>query len=174
MKIEHINVLNADIEGADIDSLAAQLVGLLTQKEMTVASAESCTGGLFGAKITAVAGASAVYRGGVISYTNDAKMTMLGVSEGSLCEHTAVSAEVAAEMAHGVMSWLGSDFGVSVTGYAGPLGGDEINPVGTVFVCIADSCGERVTRLSFELGCTREQIREYSVFFILSELQKKC
>ena len=160
----------ADIEKADLEGAARSLVLSFTDKGKTVASAESCTGGLFGASVTEISGASAVYLGGVISYTNDVKKKMLGVAAGTLEAHTAVSEYTACEMARGARERLGADLGVSVTGYAGPTGGDEKNPVGTVFVCVSDVCGENVTRLSFEKGATREQIRRFAVCFMLDAL----
>ena len=105
----------------------------------SLVTAESCTGGGIGAALTAVAGSSAVYKGGVISYTNDVKRDLLGVPQAYLDQFGAVSAPVAEAMALGARQTLQADIAVSVTGLAGP-GGDEYgNPVGTVFVGYSDS-----------------------------------
>ena len=170
MKFDALKISLSDIQNIDILSAAESLVLSFAQKGKTLSSAESCTGGLFGSYITEISGASAVYLGGVISYTNEVKMALLGVSEATLLEHTAVSEFTACEMARGVKKALGSDFSVSVTGYAGPTGGDAKNPVGTVFVCISSGDGERVTKLCFDDGISRKNIREYAVYFMILEL----
>ena len=105
----------------------------------TLASAESCTGGAIGAALTAVAGSSAVYKGGVISYTNDVKRELLGVPQAYLDQFGAVSAPVAEAMALGARQNLQADIAVSVTGLAGPGGDSYGNPVGTVFIGYSDS-----------------------------------
>jgi nicotinamide-nucleotide amidase len=102
--------------------------------ERTVAVAESCTGGAVGAALTDVAGASQVFVGGVISYTNDVKVSLLGVPESLLEQHGAVSPECAVAMATGAAEQLSADYGLSVTGYAGPSGGDAENPLGTMHI----------------------------------------
>ena len=116
----------------------------------TLATAESLTGGGIGAMLTAVPGSSAVYLGGVISYTNDVKAGVLGVSKDTLRAYGAVSSQVAGEMVCGVRKLLGSDVAVSVTGLAGP-GGDEFgNPVGTVYIGYEDSAHHFVRQYRFE------------------------
>ena len=127
----------------------------------TLATAESCTGGGIGAALTAVSGASAVYKGGIISYTNEIKQNLLGV-DGTLLESVgAVSAPVAQAMAAGVRKALASDVAVSVTGLAGP-GGDEFgNPVGTVFIGYSD---DRITlSRKYLFSGSREDIRNQAV-----------
>jgi nicotinamide-nucleotide amidase len=119
-----------------MNDLAEQVISLLRGK--TLATAESCTGGGIGAALTAVSGSSAVFKGGIISYCNEIKHALLGVSEELLICRGAVSAHVAEEMALGAKNALQTDIAVSVTGLAGP-GGDAFgNPVGTVFVGYAD------------------------------------
>lgn len=119
-------------------------------KGKTLVTAESLTGGGIGAAITAVSGASEVYKGGVISYTNAVKESVLGVPGEILDRCGAVSAPVAEHMASGVRKLLQADIAVSVTGLAGP-GGDEYgNPVGTVFVAYEDACGAQVRHFCFE------------------------
>lgn len=127
----------------------------------TLVTAESLTGGGIGAALTAVPGASEVYKGGIISYTNWVKHHLLGVDEGILARFGAVSAPTASAMAEGARGVLAADVAVSVTGLAGP-GGDEFgNPVGTVFVGYADAQGREVRKFRFE--GTREEIREQTI-----------
>ncbi len=127
----------------------------------TLVTAESLTGGGIGAALTAVSGSSAVYKGGVISYTNQVKAHILGVPEAVLDQHGAVSAPVAEAMATGVRKLLDADVAVSVTGLAGP-GGDEFgNPVGTVFIGYED-CSQAVVKQCLFSG-TREEIRYQTI-----------
>lgn len=129
--------------------------------DKTLATAESLTGGGIGAALTAVPGSSAVYKGGVISYTNEIKQNVLGVRAEILEKYGAVSAQVAGEMASGARKLLGADIAVSVTGLAGP-GGDEFgNPVGTVFIGYEDAQHASVKHYCFE--GTREEIRNQTI-----------
>ena len=123
----------------------------------TLATAESCTGGGIGAALTAIPGSSTVYKGGIISYTNQVKEHLLGVSSDVLEAHGAVSAPVAWAMAEGARKVLGSDVAVSVTGLAGP-GGDEFgNFVGTVFIGYADE--KTSFAVKFRFFGPREEVR---------------
>ena len=123
----------------------------------TLATAESCTGGGIGAALTAVPGSSAVYKGGIISYTNQVKHDLLGVDYALLDTHGAVSAPVAEAMALGARKALGADIAVSVTGLAGP-GGDEYgNPVGRVYIGYADK--NRLLHREFTFSGDREDVR---------------
>ena len=127
----------------------------------TLATAESLTGGGIGAAITAVSGASSVYKGGVVSYTNAVKHQVLGVPSDVLERFGAVSEQTARAMAQGVRELLGADVAVSVTGLAGP-GGDEFgNPVGTVFIGYADDRNLLVKHCLF--SGTRREIREQTI-----------
>ena len=130
-------------------------------KEKTLATAESCTGGGIGAALTAVPGASKVYVGGVISYTNDVKNRVLGVEQGMLEKYGAVSAPVAGAMASGVRALLQSDVAVSVTGLAGPGGDDFGNPVGTVCIGYADK-RQRLAK-QYRFYGDRDEIRQQAV-----------
>ena len=135
-------------------------------KGKTLATAESCTGGGIGTAITAVAGASKVFVGGVISYTNDVKNRVLGVDQAVLDKYGAVSAPVAGAMASGVRNLLQADVAVSVTGLAGP-GGDEFgNPVGTVFIGYEDKSRAVVKHCLF--SGSREEIREQTIVAALN------
>jgi nicotinamide-nucleotide amidase len=119
------------------EPLEAVVGKLLLQRRMTLAVAESCTGGLVGHRITNVAGSSAYYLGSVTAYAYEAKEALLGVRRATLYEHGAVSAETAQEMAQGVRRALRSDLGLSVTGIAGPDGGTPDKPVGLVYIALA-------------------------------------
>jgi nicotinamide-nucleotide amidase len=141
----------------DERSVAEIVLGLCRERGLTLATAESCTGGLVSARLTAVPGASAAFVGGVIAYANDVKLAELGVPEALLEEHGAVSAEVAQAMAHGARKRLGADVGVAITGVAGPDGGTPEKPVGLVFVHAAGPDGEEARRT--ELPGDREMIR---------------
>ena len=123
---------------------------LLLEKGYTIACAESCTGGLLTSCLTDVAGSSAYVKGSVVSYTNEVKHGVLGVSQKLLDTVGAVSSEVAAEMAEGVRRVIGSDIGVSVTGLAGPGGGTAEKPVGLVFIGISGSSGTNVIKCIFK------------------------
>jgi nicotinamide-nucleotide amidase len=118
-------------------TLESVIVDLLTRQKKTLALAESCTGGFLAHRITNVPGASAVLTCGLVTYSNDAKKNLLGVSHETLREHGAVSAEVAREMAEGARQRHATDYALAVTGIAGPGGGSEEKPVGTVFIALA-------------------------------------
>jgi PncC family amidohydrolase len=131
---------------ADLVTMA-QLVGERCRwSEATVATAESCTGGLVGHVLTEVAGSSEYYRGGVVSYSDDVKSSLLDVPAAALERHGAVSAQVAVAMAEGARRVLGSSIAVAVTGIAGPGGGSEAKPVGLTYVAVADQHGHDVRR----------------------------
>ena len=123
------------------DTLETTLVRMLTERGKTVALAESCTGGMLAHRLTNVPGASAVLRCGLVTYSNEAKSNFLGVSAAALDEHGAVSEAVARQMAEGARRKCGVDYALSVTGIAGPGGGSEAKPVGTVFMALADEKG---------------------------------
>ena len=131
------------------------LFDLLLEKNKTLAAAESCTGGLIAKRITDLSGASRVFKGGVVSYTNEVKHSVLGVPQNLLDEHGAVSEPVARAMAEGCRRITGSDLAVSVTGVAGPDRDDRGNEVGTVYVALAS---EKET-LCVLCACGREQSR---------------
>jgi PncC family amidohydrolase len=130
---------------------AATLGARLLERGMTIAVAESCTGGLLGATLTAIAGSSAYVRGGIIAYANDVKADHLGVGRHLLVTHGAVSPEVAMAMAVGVRERFGATIGAGITGVAGPEASEE-KPAGLVFVAVAGFGSGQVVRLSKDLG----------------------
>ena len=142
------------------------MVVRMMDRGLTLATAESCTGGLVGSMITEIPGVSAVYLGGVISYHNRIKTDVVGVSHDTIEQHTEVSAQTAGEMARGLKEKFGSDIGVSVTGFAGPGGGDENNPVGTVYVAAATDDETVTLRISCDGEMSRADIRRTSAYVI--------
>lgn len=132
------------IFGADDDELEAVVVHELTARRKTLALAESCTGGYLGHRITNVPGASAVLLAGLVTYSNAAKQTVLGVKPDTLAAHGAVSEATARAMAEGARWVTEADFAIAVTGIAGPGGGTDEKPVGTVFIALAGPDGTRV------------------------------
>jgi len=138
----------------------ALVLDLCRERGLTLATAESCTGGLVAARLTSVPGSSEVFQGAVVAYSNEVKAAELGVPQALLDEHGAVSAEVAAAMAHGARSRLGVDVAVSVTGVAGPGGGTEEKPVGLVHLHAAGP--DRELAATFDLPGDRDAIRRRS------------
>ncbi len=160
--LEHAERIVRDVAGRWIyatgtTDLAAVLLEEMRHRDLTLATAESCTGGLVGARITAIPGSSDVYLGGVVSYANEAKERVLGVPDDVLREHGAVSEATAREMVAGVARRFGADVAVSVTGVAGPGGGTEEKPVGTVW--FAWKVGDRVEASRHGFAGDRGQIR---------------
>jgi nicotinamide-nucleotide amidase len=149
------------VYGVDADSLQNALVRELAAAGLTIATAESCTGGQVSGRITSIPGSSAVFGCGLCTYSNDAKIKLLGVKRETLGAHGAVSPETAAEMAEGVRGLAQSDIGIAVTGIAGPQGGTEEKPVGLVFVGVASRLGTRAVelRLSRRYGGERSHIQ---------------
>lgn len=147
------------VYGVDIFSLEHALVGMLGEKGLTLCCAESCTGGLIGERVTSVPGCSSVYLGGFITYTNEIKQKLLGVSRETLETFGAVSSQTAVEMARGARLRTGADIAVSATGLAGPSGGTEETPVGTVFIGLSSAKGETFRKLCLSSGRSREYIR---------------
>ena len=143
----------------------------LRRHRQTLAVAESCTGGLMAAHLTDVPGASDVFLGGVVSYSNEAKEQMIDVPHELLVEHGAVSKEVARAMAEGVRARFGSDWGAGITGIAGPTGGTEEKPVGLVFIGLADRAGCKVRRYRFPGD--RGWVKEWSCLTALDLLRRR-
>jgi len=154
-------------DGSDLETVVGRL---LKERSATVAVAESCTGGLLGARFTSVAGSSAYFAGGFITYTNRLKTLLVGVPEELIAEHSEVSEPVAMAMAAGARQRLGSTYALSVTGYAGPDGGTDQNPVGTVFIGIAGPADVRARRVHLFGG--RERIRSMASTTALDLLRR--
>ena len=132
------------------DATLEEIVGqLLLAKQQTLALAESCTGGYISHRITRVAGSSAYYHGGLVTYSNDAKIRFLNVKPATLESYGAVSRETALEMSRGIRERTGAGIGLSVTGIAGPLGGSPDKPVGTVWISIAQAASHEARLFRF-------------------------
>lgn len=169
MEDAFIEVVGDDIFGRDGDTLAAAVLAALQRRGLRVATAESCTGGLVGAALTSVPGASETYVGGVVAYANELKEGLLGVPAHLLEEFGAVSREVALAMARGAAS-LGADCGVGVTGIAGPGGGSDEKPVGLVHMAAVTPGDER--HLEWRFPGDRDMIRELATNFTLDLLRR--
>ena len=127
-------------------ALAERLFTVCVERGLTVATAESCTGGLVAHTITEIAGSSAYFLGGFVTYADEVKRDQLGVSAELLASHGAVSAQVARAMAEGARARLGTTVAVSITGIAGPGGGSDEKPVGLTYVAVSDEAGADVRR----------------------------
>ena len=149
---------------------AEKLVKVLTEKKLTCATAESCTGGGVGYAITSVSGASTVFWGGVISYDNSVKRDVLGVPAEILETKGAVSPECASAMADGVRQRMGTDLAVSITGIAGPGGGTAEKPVGLVWFGVASTSGVRAEKMIF--SGDRDVVRSSAIEHALQLLLK--
>jgi nicotinamide-nucleotide amidase len=152
-----VEPLRSHLFSTSEDGIEALVLDLCRSRGLTLATAESCTGGMVAARLTDVPGASDVVRGAIVSYANDVKVSELGVDHALLVEHGAVSAEVAREMARGVCVRLGADVGVAITGIAGPGGGSPEKPVGLVHLHVSSPLGEDARRI--ELPGDRDTIR---------------
>ena len=162
--------LAEDVAGVDVDGLPDVVLMQLESLRHTLAVAESCTGGLMSAHLTDVPGASESFLGGVVSYSNDAKENLIDVPHEMLVEHGAVSEEVARAMAMGVRECFESDWGVGITGIAGPTGGTEEKPVGLVHWAVAGPNGVTARHRVF-MG-NRSIVREWSLNAALDHLRR--
>jgi PncC family amidohydrolase len=152
--------------------LENKIIRLLTRRKKTVATAESCTGGLVAHRLTNVPGSSRVFPGGIVSYSDRIKKQLLGVGKKTLQRHKAVSEATAREMAEGVRKKLGVDFGVAVTGLAGPGGGTKTRPVGTVYIAVAARDQTTVIQELNHLGRTKfkERAAQQALELLLSHV----
>ena len=157
--------LGALVFGVDDDTMESVVLSMLGERGLSLGLAESVTGGLVGARLTSVAGASKVFRGSIVSYASDVKFDLLGVPDGPV-----VSADAAAAMAVGARRVLGADVGLALTGVAGPTEQDG-QPVGTLFVGLA--IGDDVTTSMSRLPGQREQMRQFAVINALDVLRKR-
>lgn len=152
----------------NLDELASRVIEIFREKGLSLALAESCTGGMIAETVTNVAGASDIFYGSAVTYVNGAKEHILGVARGTLEKHGAVSSECAEEMACGARSVYGADVAMSVTGIAGPGGGSEAKPVGTVWFGLATKDGAETFRRRFDGD--RAAVRRQTVEEVLRHL----
>lgn len=157
--------------GTDEDTLEAALGRTLAERGLTIAVAESCTGGLVLHRLTNISGSSAYVVGGVVAYSNAVKRSALGVEAEALAQHGAVSEIVARQMARGVCAHLNADVGISTTGVAGPSGGTPEKPVGTVWTGYADAHGDRAQRHHFGQDRAMNKIRAATAALDLARRQ---
>ena len=157
---------------SEIDSLATRLVAELTTRRLTLATAESCTGGWIAQAVTSVSGSSACFGYGLVSYSNDAKMRLLNVPRTVLAEHGAVSEAVVRSMAGGAIRISGADLAVAVSGIAGPTGGSDEKPVGTVWLAWSRMSeeGPRTETALEHFDGDRDAVRRQTVVKALSGL----
>jgi len=156
----------------EIAKLANEVIAALKTNGLTIATAESCTGGLVAGALTSVAGSSDAVYGGFVTYANEAKIAMVGVPFGLLREFGAVSKEVATAMAEGAMNAAGTHIGVAITGIAGPSGGSNKKPVGLIHFAVATGDETRNLKKSFDPNWSRDQIRQASVIEALKLVLK--
>jgi nicotinamide-nucleotide amidase len=158
------------VYGVDGQSMEEIVGALLIQRKMTLAAAESCTGGMIGERITNVAGSSAYFERAVVVYSNAAKTDLLGVPGELIEKHGAVSREVAKAMAKGIRERAKTDLGIAVTGIAGPTGGTPEKPVGLVYIALATNDGVKADEYRF-LG-TRSQVRQRAAQMALDKVRR--
>jgi nicotinamide-nucleotide amidase len=163
-------VLGDDVAGVEVEGLSPVVLDRLRHRRQTLATAESCTGGLISSWLTDVAGASDVYLGGIVSYSNQAKETLLGVPRDLLLAHGAVSEEVARAMAAGARDRFSADWAIGITGIAGPTGGTPEKPVGLVHWAVAGPNGVEVRHRVFPGN--RSIVREWSANAALDLLRR--
>ncbi|NBX73549.1 MAG: CinA family protein [Alphaproteobacteria bacterium] len=140
---------------------AEKLLALCTQKDITIVTAESCTGGLLAGLLTSIAGSSAVFDCGFVTYSNDSKTELLGVPPELIAAHGAVSEEVAADMAAGALEKSNADVAISITGIAGPGGGTDDKPVGLVYIGLEDDTYSHTEKHIF--SGDRESVRTQAI-----------
>ncbi|GAA0543501.1 CinA family nicotinamide mononucleotide deamidase-related protein [Chitinophaga japonensis] len=171
LRFQEMKALLSDIAVYDEDIPMGEVLGrLLSAKNKTVGTAESCTGGFIAHNITAIAGSSAYYKGSVVTYANEMKMKLLGVQEQTLREHGAVSEATVREMAAGALQLLETDYVIAVSGIMGPEGGTPDKPVGTVWIAVG-SAGQLVT-VKYRLPYDRERNIQMTAVYAMNELRK--
>jgi PncC family amidohydrolase len=156
-------------------SLLNNLKQLCIEKGVSIAVAESCTSGLIASKLTALPGSSSFFKGGVVAYQNEIKTKILEVSQSIIDEKTEVSAEVVKQMAQSILEKFDTKFAIATTGYAGPAGGTNKNPIGTVFIAIASVVGVVISRFVF-LGDRQSvvnQASESALSLLYNEIKKQ-
>lgn len=163
-------LISKHVYGYDADELETVIGQLLTEKKLTLATAESCTGGYVASRITSVPGSSAYFLGSIVSYSNDVKINQLGVSAETIQQAGAVSEAVITQMAEGVRKVLKADVGMATSGVAGPGGGTPDKPVGTVWIAVS-TAQRTVTRL-LKLGPYRDQNIQLTTTYLLNLLRE--
>jgi len=153
------SLLGSMIYGEGKDTIEHVIVHTAIEKHKSVSIAESCTGGLIGHRLTEIPGSSAIFKGGFVVYSNAAKIMVLGVGHTCIDSYGAVSTETAGQMATNVMDKFGTDYGLSVTGIAGPGGGTDEKPVGLVYIGLADSRNTEVREYKFGTDRNRNKVR---------------
>jgi nicotinamide-nucleotide amidase len=164
-----VNELGQLVYGYDDISLQESLMHLFKKKGFTLSAAESCTGGYFSHMITSVAGSSAYYIGSLVTYSNEMKMHLLNVNENTLKNHGAVSEETVREMVKGLLETTKSNIGVSVSGIAGPSGGSEEKPVGTIWMAVSNG----IRTEAYKINATKDRLKniEYSSTVLMNKLR---
>ena len=156
-------------------SLIQELHDLCIEKNISIATAESCTAGLIASEISSFSGASSFFKGGIITYQNNIKINELGVLASTINRNTEVCADVVEQMAKSVRGRFLSDFSIASSGYAGPSGGTELNPIGTVFIAISSS--KKIISRRFLFSGDRKSIVKQavnsSIDLLLNELKKQ-
>ncbi|GAB1401757.1 competence/damage-inducible protein A [Elusimicrobiota bacterium] len=171
IKGEFINILGENIFGYDNDTIESAVQKLLVENKKTISTAESCTGGLIASKLISVPGSSLCVKEGVITYSDESKISLLGVKKATIDEFGAVSEQVAKEMLDGILNLSKSDYAISVTGIAGPSGGTQNKPVGLVYIGIGS--GTDFETFKYILTGTRNDIRERTSNLALELIRKK-
>ena len=154
----------------NIKKLTESIIQKLTSEQQTITFAESCTGGRIAAAFTAISGSSAILDGSCVTYSNEIKHLWLGVEEKVLEKYGAVSQQCVSQMLEGIKNLTGSDYAIAVSGIAGPTGGTEEKPVGTVYIGIQTPFSQEVFHCFFHGD--REQIQEQSVVFAIEKLNE--
>lgn len=171
-----LQVLGPNLVSAEGEGMEEWIVGELTRRGQSLATAESCTGGLLASRVTDAPGASVVFREGFVTYSNEAKTELLGVDSALIELHGAVSPEVASAMAAGALRRAGADFAISLTGIAGPGGGTPEKPVGLVHIALARRGAEtlvRTNRFQTDRGTFKQLATQSALDFLRLELRKK-
>ena len=152
----------------NIHNIVEKIIQNLTEQKQTITFAESCTGGRIAAAFTAISGASNILDGSCVTYSNDIKHLWLGVENEVLEKHGAVSAPCVSQMLEGIQRLAGSDYAIAVSGIAGPTGGTELKPVGTVYIGLQTPFSQEVFHCNF--SGSREAIQEQSTLFAIEKL----
>ncbi|MDR1418327.1 MAG: competence/damage-inducible protein A [Endomicrobium sp.] len=171
LKLNFSDVLKDNVFGFDDDSLASVVGKLLTSKKKTISFAESCTGGKLSSAITDIAGSSLYFKDSLVTYSNESKIKLLGVKEDTINNFGAVSEQAAKEMAESILKLSNTDYGLSVTGIAGPGGATKEKPVGLVYIGLADK--KKTKTFKFIFNGLREQIRNSAVNISLDLIRRR-